>query len=174
MANTFALTIGGATKRSKAGSYDVNVDFDGLPAASQQFLIAYGIKQYLADGAAGTTTNEDLKAGVDERLTKMKEGTVKTRTSSGKGPSDNVDVVAKQLATRLIRDKAKAKGVTLTKEKLAELVEKLLNLQGEDFKRQAAEEIEARKARAAEVAEMADDDAFADLFGTDEAEADEG
>lgn len=144
--------IGGATKRSKFAPVTVEVDFTTLPQASQDFLVAYGIKQYLADGVAGAESDQDFNEGVAARLAKMKDGTVGVRGSGeGKGPTDSVEVLARQLARQAINAALKAQGIDKPEAEAmnAAITQLLASDNGAAFRTEAATQIEARKAKTA-------------------------
>lgn len=71
------------------GAHEVKaeIDFASLPEKSQQFLIEYGLKQYLGDGAAVSKDDGDTEAkrdqlkadGVSDRIKKLWDGTVSQR-----------------------------------------------------------------------------------------------
>lgn len=148
------LTIGGNTKRSRTGQHPVEVDFDALPEESRAFIIAYGLKQYLADGMAGATTEAEAKAGVDERLRKLAEADFR-RTRGEAGPTDDEATLAKQIAREEIRTALKAKGVKLPKERVGELVDKLFERDETRLRKEAAKRIAERR-KAAEGLDLED------------------
>jgi len=74
MQSTIELTIGGNTKRSRTGQHPVKIEWDKLPEAAQDFIVKYGLKQYLADGMAGAENEADAKSGVESRVAKLLSG----------------------------------------------------------------------------------------------------
>lgn len=108
---------------------EVAIDFDSLPQESKDFIISYGLKQYLNDGAAVAKDIEgdrnELKAdGVQKRLTKLLEGTVKERASGPRGDQEARD--RKEIAVAYIKARAQAKGASMPKgDDLAKMIETL-------------------------------------------------
>lgn len=154
------LTIGGTTKRSNNGQHTVEIDFDALPDASRDFVIRYGLKQYLADGAAGAGSNAELVAGVEERVRKLREADFQRTRGEGSAKPDTEERIAMKLAKELIRVKAKAAGVTLPKEKVEAAAEAFLAKDTDEAK---AIKTEAKRQIAAK-AKLTADDATADAF----------
>lgn len=118
------LTIGGQTKRSKFAPKAVAVDFAALPQASQDFIVRYGLKQYLADGVAGAESQEDFNTGVDERLGKLKSGDLTRTKGDGAKKPDTETGRAQKLAKGAIRAKIKAAGLETTPEQREEIFAK--------------------------------------------------
>ena len=79
------------------------VDWDELPAESQAYVIAYGLKQSLSDSAAGAKTQAEAEALVHKRLDGLKAGTVGLRAAGE--PVDPVAKEALSLAKSLLRKK---------------------------------------------------------------------
>lgn len=118
------LTIGGQTKRSKFAPKAVAVDFAALPQASQDFIVRYGLKQYLADGVAGAESQEDFNTGVEERLGKLKSGDLTRTKGDGAKKPDTETGRAQKLAKDAIRAKIKAAGLETTPEQREEIFAK--------------------------------------------------
>lgn len=118
------LTIGGQTKRSKFAPKAVAVAFAALPQASQDFIVRYGLKQYLADGVAGAESQEDFNAGVEERLGRLKSGDLSRTKGDGAKKPDTETGRAQKLAKDAIRAKIKAAGLETTPEQREEIFAK--------------------------------------------------
>lgn len=153
------LTIGGKTKRSANGQYDVELDWENLPSESRDFVIHYGLKQYLADGAAGATSRDEMVAGVDERVRKLREADFTRRTGEAKPDSETTRAI--KLAKAAIRAAAKAKGVNPPSgDKMAEMAARLVE-SNPQYRKDAAKQLEAER-KAAEA--FAGDDTMQDLL----------
>jgi hypothetical protein len=120
------FTIGGKTAKSKWTPHVATIDFDSLPEASRAFLLHYGIRQYLADGMAGATSQAEFDTGIKDRLTKIAEADFSRTRGEGLGKPDTDESRAIKLAKAAIRAKAKANNMTLTKEKVDETATKLI------------------------------------------------
>lgn len=140
---TVELTIGGNTKRSTTGQHPVKVEFHQLPDASQDFIIRYGLKQYLADGTAGATSVEEAATGVNDRLAKLISGDL-TRTRGDKEPVDTVETRAVKIVKGVIAQQAKAKGVKLSKEQVAATVKAVMDNEdkAKQYRAQAKKELD--------------------------------
>jgi hypothetical protein len=108
----------------------VNLEWDSLPIESREFIINYGLKQYLQDGAAvsktftdkarlgeaKTVTEMDAEkaAGVESRIGKLKAGTVGERTRKSE-PVDPIEKEMCRIVVERLRAKAKATGAKLPK-----------------------------------------------------------
>ena len=160
---TINLTIG--SKRSSYEPQAVTIDWDKLPDASKAFVIQYGLKQYLADGVAGAESQEAFNNGIATRKTKLVEGTCGVRATGEKGPTNDPETLAKQMARTDVRETAKAKQAKLTKEQVEAAALKLFEAKKDSYLAKAKKEIEERKARAAEAAESVLDDILADVLG---------
>jgi len=146
---TQAITVGGKTVRSSNGQHTVEIDFAALPEASQAFVVTYGLKQYLADGAAGAENHDQLVEGVNARVEKLLSGDLSRARGEGKVAVDSETGRALKLAKDAIRLKAKAAKVTLPKEKVAAMAETLVEKDGsyrKEAKRQLAAEATMRDA----------------------------
>jgi len=160
------LTIGGTTKRSNNGQTTVSVDWENLPEASRSFVIAYGLKQYLADGAAGAQSNDELTQGVAERLRKLETADF-VRKGTGVERGDTESTLALRFAKDAIKAACKAQNMAAPgKEKLGEMAKGLV-ASNPKYTADAKKELE-RRAKAAEA--FAGDDAMqallADMLGT--------
>jgi predicted lipid-binding transport protein (Tim44 family) len=97
------LSIGGKTARSKYEPKAVAVDWENLPDASRQFVLLYGLKQYLADGTAGAESQDDFNAGIDGRLAKLVSGDLSRKTGERDAKADSPEGRAFKLAKEAIR-----------------------------------------------------------------------
>jgi hypothetical protein len=150
----YKLNIGGKTKRSQAGQHEVIIDFDALPEASKDFIIRYGLKQYLADGMAGATEPSAAKAGINARVTKLKEANFE-RTRGEAGPVDDEAVLARRLARDEFLAAVKAAGADfqsgwkeLDKDKKAAHIAGFFEKNKDRFTKEAKAQIDKRKAAA--------------------------
>lgn len=161
MNEVIALTIGGNTKRSKTGQHSVEVPLALLPAESLAFVIRYGLKQYLADGMAGATTEAEAAEGIAARMEKLAKADF-SRTRGESGPTDDVATLAKRIAREEVQTKVKAHGVKLPKERMAEIVAALFE---RDEKRLRTEAEKRIKARNDAVEGMSIDELLGDVLG---------
>jgi len=157
------LTIGGESKKSKWAKREVSVDWDKLPAASQDFVKRYGLKQYIADGMAGATTQAEANEGIDDRLRKLKEADFK-RSVGDRGPTNDPNVLARQMAMTVVKDTFKEKNIALPeKSKLQSIADAYFTKNEKDLVKEATRQIENRKKLAQAAAEAAGDDIMAAL-----------
>lgn len=117
-----------------ANNVSASFEFEALPEASRLFIINYGIRQYLNDGAAvgkdwtpaedGTgpkTVQEEKARRVEDRVKKLNEGTVSERASGGGQPKLSVeDRIWRELAIETLRAAAKAQNKKLPKDEARE------------------------------------------------------
>ncbi len=113
---TINMQIGGATKRSKFQPKTVEIAWAALPQASQDFIVRYGLKQYLADGVAGCESQDEFNKGVDERLNKLVSGDLTRTKGEGAKRPDTETGRAQKLAKESIRAKIKEANLTVTAE----------------------------------------------------------
>lgn len=140
---------------------EFSVEVESLPKESLEYLIQYGWNQSLQDCIAGRAkavaeeyakslaksgdqhdqselielTKSDLLGTIGKRFDAIKAGTVGVRVGQ---PRDELRAIAKEMVAAAV----KAKKATVTKEKMAELVQNLL-----DTKRDAVQaEADRRKA----------------------------
>lgn len=168
----YALVIGGQTKRSTNGTHPVNVDWNKLPDNAQDFIVKYGLKQYLSDAMAGASSESDAKAKIEARLAKLVSGDLSRTKGEGSDKPDTEQGRALKLAREAIRNMLKAKNKTATKEQVAEAAKKLIEAKPAylaEAKKQLAAEAKSKEALAA------DDEAdiLADLMTDEPAEDDE-
>lgn len=172
MTTIYELSLGGQTKRSKVQPFARKVEWNTLPDASQDFIVRYGLKQYLADAMAGASDQADAEAKVDARVAKLVSGDLSRTKGEGGDKPDTEQGRALKLARQAIRDKLKAGNRTATKEQIAEAAKVLVEKDPrftKEAKRQLAEEAKAKAA-------LADDetaDILADLLSDMEPEGDD-
>lgn len=140
------LTIGGNTKRSKLGQHAVEINWDELNADVQDFVKRYGLKQYIADGMAGTVNVQDAAAGVAERVRKLVEGDMGRTRTEGSAKADSVEVRALKLARAKVRDTAKVRKVKLEKEQVEAAAKAWFERDPTMFLELAQKELEAEAA----------------------------
>lgn len=92
----------------------VTVDYDALPAVSQEYIINYGLRQVLNDAAASVAGDDkDVVAKtlalVNKRLDRILAGTVNIRESSGR-TANPVQAEAIELALGTVRGEWKKAG----------------------------------------------------------------
>lgn len=151
----YDLVIGGQTKRSTSGQHEVKIDFDALPDASKEFIVRYGLKQYLADGMAGASNVVEAEAGVTSRVAKLKSGDLSRVRGEGKTAVDSTEQRAIKLAKAAIRAAIKAKNGSATKEAIDEAAKKLVTTQPKwltDAKKQL--EMEAKSGEDMDLGEL--------------------
>ncbi len=159
---TMTITVGGKTKRSNNGQHTVAVDWDNLPAESRAFVITYGLKQYLADGAAGAGSNAELVDGVNARAAKLANADFTRTRGDGPAKPDTEERIALRLAKELIREAAKAKNATLDKDAVEAAAKTFLASDHEKAKAILAEAKRQISAKA-KVNESAGEDVLASL-----------
>lgn len=140
---TQTLTIGGQTKRSTLGQHPVEIDFDTLPDASKSFVIAYGLRQYLADAMAGAESAEDAKAKIESRRDKLVSGDLSRTRGEGLTAPDSEGGRALKLAKAAIRAAMKVQNVKADKDAINEAASKMIAADGswlEKAKKQLADE----------------------------------
>ena len=86
------------------------VDFENLPAASQVFVINYGLRQYINDSVAGIKPDDTQGAceAVLNRLAQLDSGTVGIRATVERNP---VKAEAMKLAGDKVKTALRAKGI---------------------------------------------------------------
>ena len=125
-AHVIKLVIGGKTKKSRFTPLPVDVDWNALPDASQAFVIAYGLKQYLADGMAGAESEAEAHNEVKARHEKLKAGDLSRAKGERTEKPDTVDSRALKLATAFIREALKAEDVKADAATIKEAAQELV------------------------------------------------
>ena len=162
---TIELTIGGKTTRSLNGQHTVTVDWENLPEPSRSFIIRYGLKQYLADGAAGAANHDELVGGVDARMTKLANADFQRTRGDGSAKLDTEERIALRLAKEMIRAKLKANKLEAPKEKVEAAAVALLAKDTDEakgIKAEAKRQMTA-KAKLAEASDAGADAMLAEL-----------
>lgn len=90
---------------------DGTLTVQGKPVAfaSLEFVVAYGLRKYIADGAASSKTADEFTQATDERIRKILEADF-ARTKSEPGQTNDPEVLAAQLSRADYRAAIKAKG----------------------------------------------------------------
>lgn len=159
---TLNITVGGTTKRSNNGQHAVAIDWDNLPAESRAFIVTYGLKQYLADGAAGAANNDELVAGVNARVEKLAKADFTRTRGDGPAKPDTEERIALRMAKEVIRAALKAKNAEADKDKVEAMAKAFLageNPKAKDILKEAKRQMEAK----AKVADNAAEDILAGL-----------
>jgi hypothetical protein len=112
-ATTVALQIGRTGEKAKFQGREVTIDLAKLPLESVAFALAYGLKQYIADGTAGSEDQKGYDLGIDQRLKKLAEADFARAAGEAKGPrTDTPEGRARKLAADAIRKHLKANNLT--------------------------------------------------------------
>lgn len=137
-----ALEIGSTSKRSRFKPLPVSIDWNKLPDASQNFIIRYGLKQWLADAQAGAESEAIAHDAVKERVKKLETGDLTRAKGEGAAKPDTVESRALKLAVAYIREQLKAANAkaeaAVIKEAAAELVKG-----DESFTKEAKKQLDA-------------------------------
>lgn len=141
------LTIGGKTARSTLGQHPVTIDWEKMPEASQDFIVRYGLRQYLADAMAGADNEPDAKAKVNARLAKLVSGDLSRTKGEGFAKPDTEEGRAIKLAKTEIRRLMAEQKVEATKEDVAAAAAEMVKTDGAWLK-EAKKQIAAEKASA--------------------------
>lgn len=120
--------------------------FGNLPIESQAFLIRYGIRQYLSDGAASAKTKEDFEAGIDARLQNLVDADFTRNAGDGPTATDDPEVLANAIAREEVGAAIKAAKATVTKEQRAAAVATYRAAHAERLFAEATKRIADRKA----------------------------
>lgn len=159
------LQIGRTGEKAKFQGRIVEIDLAKLPAASLMFALQYGLKQYIADGTAGSEDQTGYDVGIEQRLAKLAEGDF-SRKAGERGPrADTPEGRAKKLAVAAIRAKLQAAGQKADMAKINEAAAKMIEAQPVWLER--ARKALAEEAKLADSADMGD--ILADLAGITEA-----
>lgn len=165
------IKVGGETTKSRFQPVTVGIDWDKLPEASRDFVIRYGIKQWLADGTVGekVTTQATFTEAINTRKGKLEAGDF-SRTRGESGPVNDPETLAGQMAKAIVVDAFKDQGKKLPeKEQLAKVVAAYFAKNKAALVKDATAQIKARKDRAAAILEGEGDDILAALgLGPDE------
>lgn len=155
---TLQLQIGRTGEKAKFQGRLVEIDIAKLPAASVVFALQYGLKQYIADGTAGSEDQTGYNVGIDQRLAKLAEGDFTRKASEGTTRSDSPEGRAKKMAVAAIKAKLAASGAKADAKAINEAAAKMVEAQPvwlEKAKKALAEE--AKMAEAADVGDILND-----------------
>ena len=97
---------------NKAGK-DFEVDLSQIAPAGLAYLIHYGLKQSLNDGAAGALDQPEAEGKAQMRLDAILAGTMGQRRGSSRKPVDPVEAEAMRLAGERVKVALKSSGKTL-------------------------------------------------------------
>lgn len=104
------ITIGRDSDKAKFKSKLVQIDLSTLPDDAIAFALHYGLKQYIADGTAGSADQGGFDVGVEQRVKKLKEADFR-RASGERGPKqDTPESLALKNATAALRKRLAAAG----------------------------------------------------------------
>lgn len=98
----------------------VEVDFATLPDESQQYIIAYGLKQTLNDAIASAESTAEGEGLLAKRLDALRDGTMRLRKVAERKDALTQECV--RIAKAAL--KAKLSGKAIGKDEFAELVAK--------------------------------------------------
>lgn len=165
------MTIGSTGKRARFEPKLVQLDMAALPKESIEFALAYGLKQYIADGAAGSEDQAGFNLGVEQRVRKLLEADFARAKGETSNRPDTAEVRAKKLAAQAIRTKLQANGAKADAKAINEAAGKMVAADPKWItaaKKQLADEA---KLRAEEAEADGMDDIMADLLGLNGGEA---
>jgi hypothetical protein len=127
--NELVLQIGRTGEKAKFQGREVKIDLRTIPAASLAFALQYGLKQYIADGTAGSEDQTGYDVGIDQRLAKLAEGDFTRKTGERATRADTPEGRAKKLAVAAIRAKLQAAGQKADVAKINEAAAKMVEAQ---------------------------------------------
>lgn len=160
-ASVIALNIGRTGEKAKFQGRQVNIDLATLPAASIEFALAYGLKQYIADGTAGSEDQAGYDLGIDQRLKKLAEADFARSAGERDAKADTAEGLALRMVKEAIRAQLKLKGMKADADKITAAAKAKVAAEPKWLK-QAEKELAARAA----LAEATDaDDLLGDLLG---------
>ncbi len=145
------MTIGSTGKRARFEPKTVQLDLAAMPKESIEFALAYGLKQYIADGAAGSEDQAGFNLGVDQRVRKLLEADFSRTRGEGQAKPDSEEVRARKLAAMAIREKLKAAGAKADAKAINEAAAKMVAADPKWTKaaaKQLADEARLREAEA--------------------------
>lgn len=161
------LQIGRTGEKAKFQGRMVEIDLAKLPVESIAFALQYGLKQYIADGTAGSEDQAGYDLGIDQRIRKLAEADFKRATGERAPKADTPERRAFKMATDAIKAKLKAAGQDATADKVKAAAAKMVESQPQWLaKAKAAIEAERKLAEEMDLGDVGLDD----LLGlTDEA-----
>lgn len=155
------LAIGRTGEKAKFQGRVIELDLTKLPREAIAFALQYGLKQYIADGTAGSEDQAGYDLGIKQRLEKLASGDF-SRAAGERGPrADTPEGRAKKMAVTAIRAKLAAAGQKADAAKINEAAAKMVEAQPVWLER--AKKALAEEAKLAESADMGD--ILADLAG---------
>jgi hypothetical protein len=160
-----SLQIGRTGEKAKYQGRVVSFDLATMPPASLLFALEYGLRQYVADGTAGSEDQTGYDVGIDQRLKKLAEGDFSRAKGERQAKADTAEARAVKNAISAIKAKLAQANVKAEAKVIKERAEKMV---GDNPKWLA----DARK-QLAEEAKMAEgfEDILGDLLGVgDDAE----
>lgn len=146
------MTIGSTGKRARFEPKTVQLDMAALPKESVEFALAYGLKQYIADGAAGSEDQAGFNLGVDQRVRKLLEADFARTKGEGQAKPDTEEGRAKKLASMAIREKLKQAGAKADPKAVSEAAAKMVAADPK-WKKAAAKQLAEEAKLRAEAAE---------------------
>lgn len=120
------MTIGSNGKRARFEPQAVQLDLASLPHESLAFALLYGLKQYIADGAAGSEDQAGFNLGIEQRVRKLVEADFARTKGEGGSKPDSAETRARKLATLAIREKLKANNAKAEPKQIAEAASKMV------------------------------------------------
>lgn len=166
---SLTLTIGRDSDKAKFKARTVTIDLHTLPNESLAFALHYGLKQYIADGTAGSADQGGFDVGVDQRVKKLKEADFR-RASGERGPKqDTPESLALKNATAALRKRLAAAGQKADASAIKAAAQKAVEANPKwvaDAKKELAE-------RAKLIDSLDLGDILGDLLGMTEGDADE-
>lgn len=148
------IQIGRTGEKAKFQGKEVEIDLRTLPAASVWFALQYGLKQYIADGTAGSEDQTGYDVGIAQRLAKLAEGDFTRKTGEREAKADTPEGRAKKMAVAAIKAKLKAAGQKADAAKINEAAAKMVDQQPQWLER--ARKALAEEAKLAESADIGD------------------
>lgn len=150
-APVFETMIGSTGKRARFQPKEVTLDMAALPKESLEFILAYGVRQYLADGAAGSEDQAGFNLGIEQRIRKLLEADFSRSRGEAQAKPDSEEVRARKLAAMAIREKLKAAGAKADAKAINEAAAKMVAADPKWVKaaaKQLADEAKLREAEA--------------------------
>lgn len=167
VAQELTIQIGRTGEKAKFQGKEVKIDLTKLPMASIVFALTYGLKQYIADGTAGSEDQTGYNVGIQQRLDKLAEGDFTRKSGEREAKGDSPEGRAKKMAVAAIKAKLAASGAKADTKAINEAAAKMVEAQPVWLeKAKKALQEEAKMAEAADVGDILND-----LLGLTEPEA---
>lgn len=151
------LNIGGDNARSKFKAVPTTIDWDKLPQASKDFIVRYGLKQYLADGTVKAETQAQYAEAISARVKKLNDADF-SRTVGQSGPTDDPETEGRRLAHNDVLDFMKENGIKADKDAVKKASEAQFTAKRDDYVARGEAAIKARKASAKAIVGDANED----------------